>query len=137
VHATELAFALDPHILYYKSYDSEKLGVEAPFKGVEFNTVDGEYQFSPSISMFPTPGHCPGHQSVAIETDSGTVVVAGDAVFADENMEPDPKRGLAFTPMGRFVNIFDLYDSMEKILARGDIVLTSHGTGVYDQKVWG
>lgn len=137
VHATELAFALDPHILYYKSYDSEKLGVEAPFKGVEFHTVDGEYQFSPSISMFPTPGHCPGHQSVAIETDSGTVVVAGDAVFADENMEPDPKRGLAFTPMGRFVNIFDLYDSMQKILARGDIVLTSHGTGVYDQKVWG
>lgn len=136
VHATELAFALDPHILYYKSYESEKLGVEPPFKGAEFKTVEGEYSFSPSVTLFPTPGHCPGHQSVAIQTDGGVVVIAGDAVFADENMQPDKKRGLDFTPMGRFVNVFDLYDSMQNILSRGDVVLTSHGTGVYDQKVW-
>ncbi len=135
-HADELAFARDPHILYYKSYESEKIGLEAPFKGVEFKTVEGEHNFSPSITLFPTPGHCPGHQSVAIETDQGVVVIAGDAVFSDENMLPDEHRKLPFTPMGRFVDVFKLYDSMERILDRGDIVLTAHGTGVFEQKVW-
>jgi glyoxylase-like metal-dependent hydrolase (beta-lactamase superfamily II) len=64
------------------------------------------------------------------------VVIAGDAVFADENLAPDEKRGLEFTPMGRYVDVFDMYDSMAKIIARADIVLTSHGTGVYAQKMW-
>ena len=136
VHADELAFALDPHILYYKSYESEKLGKEPPFKGVPFHTVQGEHQFSPSITLFPTPGHCPGHQSVAVESDGGVMVIAGDAVFADENLEPDHHRGLDFTPMGRFVDIFKLFSSMEEIIRRGDVVLTSHGMGVFEKKCW-
>lgn len=135
-HEDEVAFAFDPHILYYKSYSSEKLGAEPPFKDVEFHTVKGEQNFSPSITMFPTPGHCPGHQSVELRADSGIYVIAGDAVFADENLLPDKKRGLSFTPMGRFVNVFQLYESMEKIIGRADTVLTSHGVGVYKQKVW-
>lgn len=136
VHADELAFALDPHVLYLKSYSSPKLGMEPPFKGVEFNTVSGEQAFSPSITMFPTPGHCPGHQAVAVQTGGKVVIIAGDAVFADENMLPNKKRGLPFTPMGRFVDVFKLYASMEEIIERADVVLTSHGTGVYDQKQW-
>ncbi|MCF8131377.1 MAG: N-acyl homoserine lactonase family protein [Deltaproteobacteria bacterium] len=136
VHRKELEFALDPHILYLKSYDSEKLGMTPPFKGVEFTTVEGDYAYNDRISMFPTPGHCPGHQSVAVKTDGGLVVIAGDAVFADENMVPDEHRGLPFTPMGRFVSVFEMYDSMVRILDRADRVLTAHGTGVYDQDQW-
>ena len=136
VHEDELAFALDPHVLYYKSYNSEKLGAEPPFKGAEFHAVAGEHAFSPSITLFPTPGHCPGHQSVEVRTESGIFVIAGDAVFADENLQPDKKRGLNFTPMGRFVNVFQMFDSMEKIIGRADMVLTSHGTGVYKQDHW-
>ena len=63
-------------------------------------------------------------------------MIAGDAVFADENLQPDKKRGLNFTPMGRFVNVFQMFDSMEKIIGRADMVLTSHGTGVYKQDHW-
>ena len=136
VHENELAFALDPHILYYKSYCSEKLKVVPPFKDAVFHTVSGEYVFSPSITLFPTPGHCPGHQSVEVRTASGSFVIAGDAVFADENLLPDKKRGLKFTPMGRFVNVFQMYESMEKIIGRADRVLTSHGVGVYQQERW-
>jgi glyoxylase-like metal-dependent hydrolase (beta-lactamase superfamily II) len=136
VHEDELAFALDPHILYYKSYSSEKIHAVPPFKDSVFRTVAGECPFSPSITMFPTPGHCPGHQSVEVRTGSGCFVIAGDAVFADENLLPDKKRGLSFSPMGRFVNVFQMYDSMEKIIRRADVVLTSHGTGVYKQSLW-
>ncbi|HQK99191.1 MAG TPA: N-acyl homoserine lactonase family protein [Smithellaceae bacterium] len=130
VHAKELAFARDPHLLYHKSYESEKLGVVPPFQGVEFQTVDGEFAYNDYITLFPTPGHCPGHQSVAVKTAQGLYVIAGDAVFADENLKPDKHRNLLFTPMGRYVNVFDMFDSMEKIVTRADQILTGHGMSV-------
>jgi N-acyl homoserine lactone hydrolase len=38
---------------------------------------EGEYEPLPGIRVIPTPGHSPGHQSVAIETDAGTLLLAG------------------------------------------------------------
>jgi N-acyl homoserine lactone hydrolase len=136
VHSKELAFALEPHILYYKSYESKHLGVTPPFDGVEFHTVDGEYQYNDFVTLLPTPGHCPGHQSVAVKTDAGIFVIAGDAVFADENLEPDEHRDLPFTPMGRCVNVFEMFSSMETIFKRADNILTGHGMGVYRKSVF-
>jgi glyoxylase-like metal-dependent hydrolase (beta-lactamase superfamily II) len=101
VHEKELEFALDPHILYYKSYESKKLGLTPPFENVEFETVEGEYDYNSFITLFPTPGHCPGHQSVGVKTSKGPYVIAGDAIFSDENLEPDKQKDLPFTPMGR------------------------------------
>jgi len=136
VHSKELAFALDPHILYYKSYESKRLGVIPPFEGVDFHTVDGEYHYNDFLTLFPTPGHCPGHQSVAVKTAAGTFVIAGDAVFADENLEPDKHRNLPFTPMGRYVNVFEMFSSMETIFEKADHILTGHGIGVYRKSVY-
>jgi len=136
VHARELAFARDPHLLYYKSYESKKLGAHPPFEDVPFRTVDGEFRYNDFITLFPTPGHCPGHQSVEVKTTQGTYVIAGDAVFADENLKPDTHRGLSFTPMGRYVNVFEMFDSMGKILARADHILTGHGMGVSFKQVY-
>lgn len=136
VHSRELTFARDPHVLYYKSYQSKKLGVIPPFEGVEFQAVDGEFRYNDFISLFPSPGHCPGHQSVEVKTVQGKYVIAGDAVFADENMKPDKHRNLPFTPMGRYVNVFEMFSSMEAIFARADNILTSHGTEVSHKDVY-
>jgi len=136
VHAKELAFALNPHILYCKSYESKHLGVTPPFDGVDFQTVGGEYRYNDFITLFPTPGHCPGHQSVAVKTAEGVFVIAGDAVFADENLQPDKHRNLPFTPMGRYVNVFEMFSSMEKIFERADHILTGHGAGVSEKSVY-
>jgi glyoxylase-like metal-dependent hydrolase (beta-lactamase superfamily II) len=38
---------------------------------------DGEHEPLPGIRVLPTPGHSPGHQSVAIDTDAGRLVLAG------------------------------------------------------------
>ena len=127
VHSRELDFALNPHVLYEKSYESEKLGVTPPFKDVPFERIDGEFTHNSFITVFPTPGHCPGHQSVEVKTPGGVFVIAGDAVFADENLKPDEHRKLAFTPMGRYVDVFDMYASMERIIERADVVLPAHG----------
>lgn len=136
VHGKELAFAHNPHILYYKSYESVKLGVVPPFEGVDFQVVDGKFKYNDFITLFPTPGHCPGHQSVEVKTEQGTYVIAGDAVFADENMKPDKHRNLPFTPMGRYVNVFEMFSSMETIFARADYILTGHGEGVSSKNIY-
>jgi glyoxylase-like metal-dependent hydrolase (beta-lactamase superfamily II) len=138
VQRKELRFALDPHVLYYKSYESKRLGVTPPFEGVGFEAIDGEFQLNPFISLFPTPGHSPGHQSVGVRTAEGLYVIAGDAVFSDENLEPDEHRDLPFTPMGRYVNVFDMFESMERIfrMASRDRIFPGHGRGVGRRRVY-
>jgi N-acyl homoserine lactone hydrolase len=43
---------------------------------------EGEHEPLPGIRVIPTPGHSPGHQSVAVETDDGLLFLAGQ-VFRD------------------------------------------------------
>jgi len=61
--------------------------VDAP--GVEYVSVDGEFDLLPGVRLVPTPGHTRGSQVVVVETDDGPVVIAGDtAVFHAELDEP-------------------------------------------------
>jgi N-acyl homoserine lactone hydrolase len=43
---------------------------------------EGEHEPLPGVRVIPTPGHSPGHQSVAVETDAGPLLLAGQ-VFSD------------------------------------------------------
>ena len=43
---------------------------------------EGQHEPLPGVRVIPTPGHSPGHQSVAVETDAGLLVLAGQ-VFRD------------------------------------------------------
>lgn len=45
--------------------------------GGAYEPRGGEYEALPGIRVIPTPGHSPGHQSVAVETDAGLLVLAG------------------------------------------------------------
>ena len=45
-----------------------------------YRPIQGEHEVVPGIRTVPTPGHTAGHQSLAVETDEGTVVLAGQAV---------------------------------------------------------
>lgn len=42
-------------------------------------TIDGELELLPGCWVIPTPGHTPGHQSLVVRCNDGTVVVAGQA----------------------------------------------------------
>ncbi len=46
------------------------------FPGAHIELVQGEAQVLPGLSVIPTPGHAPGHQSVVVETPEGRVVLA-------------------------------------------------------------
>jgi glyoxylase-like metal-dependent hydrolase (beta-lactamase superfamily II) len=61
----------------------------------QLDPVDGRTRVddgaeSPRITLLPTPGHTPGHQSVLVESDAGDVVITGDvAVHAVQLVNPD------------------------------------------------
>ena len=57
----EYEFALDPIPMYYKSYESDVLGIHNPIKDVKFELFEGEKELLPGIVVFDTPGHSPGH----------------------------------------------------------------------------
>lgn len=49
------------------------------FPGARYETLDGEHEIWPGVWIVPTPGHTPGHQSLVVRQDDGTVVLAGQA----------------------------------------------------------
>lgn len=134
VSASEMEFALEPIPPYYKSYEYRLLGVEAPFIGRKFELMEGESEVLPGITVFPTPGHSPGHQSMAVDTEAGVHVITGDAVFAYANLEPDGEH-LKFSIMGRFADIVAAWRSLEEIVRRAqskETVLPGHDALVFE-----
>ena len=45
---------------------------------------------TPEIRIVATPGHTKGHQSIAVTTDRGTVVLVGQACYTAGEWEGDP-----------------------------------------------
>jgi len=58
--------------------------------------VDGDHEITPSIRIIATPGHTRGHQSVAVTTATGTIVLAGQACYSAGEWEGGGEIG--FTP---------------------------------------
>ncbi|MGH7639587.1 MAG: N-acyl homoserine lactonase family protein [Candidatus Dormibacteria bacterium] len=73
--------------------------------GVHFDLLDGESDLGDGLSVIPTPGHVPGHQSVLVQLESGqNIVICGDAIYDQDNlgfeawkghMDPDQARSSA------------------------------------------
>jgi N-acyl homoserine lactone hydrolase len=51
--------------------------VDAP--GLRYEELNGEAEILSGVLVVPTPGHTDGHQSLLVQRDDGTVVVAGQS----------------------------------------------------------
>lgn len=49
------------------------------FAGATYELLDGEAELAPGVHVIPTPGHVDGHQSVVLECEDGSIVLAGQA----------------------------------------------------------
>ncbi|HEX8098963.1 MAG TPA: N-acyl homoserine lactonase family protein [Actinomycetota bacterium] len=49
------------------------------FDGAALELHDGRADVAPGVRIIATPGHTPGHQSLVVDTQSGRVVLAGQA----------------------------------------------------------
>jgi N-acyl homoserine lactone hydrolase len=47
--------------------------------GSSYREIDGETEALPGLHVIPTPGHVAGHQSLVVECDDGSIVLAGQS----------------------------------------------------------
>lgn len=133
-HIDEVRFAFTPLPPYYRSYESLHLGITPPFSETPFHLTKGEEEIADGIFVFPTPGHSPGHQSVAVKTKDGCYVIAGDAVMSWENWKGDPANHLPFIMNGRYFDLQRSWESFIKIREKAQFVLPGHEMKVFDRK---
>lgn len=122
----EIEMAYNPLPLYFRTYESGFLGIEPAYAGCIFEAVDGECEVLPGITMFPTPGHSVGHMGVTVATSAGDIVLAGDAIFQERNLEPNPEEGWRHWVPARFVDSVAGWRSVEELDKRADVILPCH-----------
>ena len=122
----EIEMAYNPLPLYYRTYECGILGIEPAYAGCVFEAVEDECEIFPGITMFHTPGHSVGHMAVTVATTAGDIVIAGDAIFVERNLDPNPAEQWRYWVPARFVNSFEGWKSVEEIDKRADYVLPCH-----------
>ena len=93
--------------------------------------VDGDAEIVPGIRVILTPGHTPGGQSVAVETDRGTAVITGFCCNADNF----PRVGPAVTP-GVHINAIEAYESAQRVKELAEMLNVVDGAKV-TTNLWG
>ncbi|MDQ7829888.1 MAG: MBL fold metallo-hydrolase [Armatimonadota bacterium] len=78
VQRTELEEARTPNYTVREWFD---------FTGARFEIADGEHEIWAGATVFPTPGHTMGHQSLILDSPKGIVVLAGQAAESPEGFE--------------------------------------------------
>jgi N-acyl homoserine lactone hydrolase len=115
----ELEFAKDPCPIQDRLYDAPGTGHHTPYLDIDFDFTEPDREIVPGISVLPTPGHSPGHQSVLVPTASGTAIVTGDVVPLEENW-------LRQVPNGMLHNLEEHYESFARLKHVGGHIVASH-----------
>lgn len=55
--------------------------------GLRWHQLDGDFEIEPGLHLIRTDGHAVGHQSLMIETETGPVILAADAIDTRRMME--------------------------------------------------
>jgi len=82
VQARELRYAYAPDRFQKVAYIRDFFDVK-----IEYAPVEGRYRVIDNVTLVPTPGHSPGHQSVLIKMKERNYVYCGDAAPLRENLE--------------------------------------------------
>ncbi|UCG11324.1 MAG: N-acyl homoserine lactonase family protein [Deltaproteobacteria bacterium] len=114
VQQAELEFFHDPHPLDHRYY-SDLLDES------EVVVLEGDAEIVPGVRVILTPGHTPGGQSVAVETEAGTAVITGFCCNGDNF----PSVGPAVAP-GVHVSAIEAYDSVQHVKELADILIPIH-----------
>jgi N-acyl homoserine lactone hydrolase len=84
--------------------------LKTDYEGLEFETVSGDTEFLPGVTLIETPGHTVGCMSMQVDLpDTGTMIFTSDAVYMGESYGPP------VTPAAIVNNLEDFYASVEKL----------------------
>lgn len=115
----ELEFARDPYPIQDWMYDAVSVGGRPDYEQLDFDFTTAGEEVLPGIVAIATPGHSPGHQSLAVATAAGRFVLAGDLAPLLENWE---RR----IPNGMLHSLEEHFASFERLAAAGGTVVASH-----------
>ena len=95
VQSAELRFAYAPAVYQRELYDRDDF--DHPLRWRE---LDGAHDIfgDRAVTIIPTPGHTPGHQSLCVELPSGPLVLAADASYLDAAMRARRLPGVVWNP---------------------------------------
>jgi N-acyl homoserine lactone hydrolase len=132
VQKRELEYAVDPLAWHNAGYGRGP-GIEPPWFSVwdRIETVDGDAEVAPGVSVVALPGHTPGSQGVVVDTDAGRFLIAGDCVNTYKNWLGDETA--EHIPSGIFTNLIEYDQSFRKIESLGCEVIPSHDEAVLDR----
>jgi glyoxylase-like metal-dependent hydrolase (beta-lactamase superfamily II) len=103
-HAREKEFAQGFEGLFNGAH------LKTDYEGLELQTVSGDAEFLPGITLIETPGHTVGTMSMQVDLpDSGTMIFTSDAVYMGESFGPPA------TPAAIVNNLEDFFRSVEKL----------------------
>jgi glyoxylase-like metal-dependent hydrolase (beta-lactamase superfamily II) len=81
-----------------------------------------------TLRIIPTPGHAPEHCALAVDTADGTVVVAGDILWAAANGDAPPTREELLEHQDPFAYDLELLkESRRKLLDLASVIIPGHG----------
>ncbi len=103
-----------PHPLDYR-YEPDYL------EGLKLKPVEGDKEVLPGLSLFFTPGHTPGSQSVRINTTRGPVIIPGFCC----NKLNFPTNGPAVCP-GVHCDAYQAYNAAQAVKSMGGLILPLH-----------
>jgi N-acyl homoserine lactone hydrolase len=108
--ATELRFAYAPAVYQRELYDRDDF--DHPLRWRE---LDGSHDIfgDGTVTIIPTPGHTPGHQSLCVELPSGPLVLAADASYLDAAMRARRLPGVVWNP-DAMVASWELLEGLER-----------------------
>ncbi len=89
---------------------------ESCLEGVEWDAREGDYEICPGVRAIATPGHTPGSQTILVDTDEGTVGLAGDLFYSSFSM---PEKMLGEKGFKRF--------GLKPYRCHGKLIFEPHG----------
>jgi len=110
--------------LFHHSVEDDDLAVlRAADAAGRVTAFTGTHSLAPGVEVIQVGGHTPGQSIVLVQTHSGPVLLASDAVHYYEELE----REMPFMSVADLVAMYDSFDTIQGMLADGTITTVVSG----------
>jgi N-acyl homoserine lactone hydrolase len=105
VHRDEYRFAYNPHPYFKSGYKSK----DFDYPDLNWTFIEGDQLLVPGVTIVLTGGHTPGHISLVVDLeDQGTLVLAGDAIPLQANLDKMILSGTTVDPVAAYQSMLRL-----------------------------
>jgi glyoxylase-like metal-dependent hydrolase (beta-lactamase superfamily II) len=84
--------------------------LKTDYEGIDWETVSGDTEILPGVTLYETPGHTPGTMSMRVDLpESGPMIFTSDAVYMGDSYGPPAVAAAIVNDLNAF------YESVEKV----------------------